>query len=54
MNKICVDQLNVKKPQLENINKVISRTIASAFFPMVPKNVTSVYSIEQNGLNYGR
>jgi tubulin delta len=54
MNKVCTDQLNVKKPQLENINRVISRTIASLFFPVINKNTSTLHSLEQNGLNYGR
>lgn len=54
MNKICIEQLNNKKPQLENINKVISRTLASVFFPAVSKNSSSLHSIEQNALHYGR
>lgn len=54
MNKICVDQLNIKKPQLENINTVIARTLSSLFFPVVSRNSGAIHSIEQNGLNYGR
>lgn len=54
MNKVCVDQLNIKKPQLEHINKEIARSLASFFFPSVPHNSTAVHSIEQNGIHYGR
>lgn len=54
MNKVCTDQLNIKKPQLENINKVISRTLASVFFPAISNKSNYLHSIEQNSLNYGR
>ena len=54
MNKICTDQLNLKKPQLDNINQEIARTLASFFFPVVPHTAHSLHSLEQNALNYGR
>lgn len=54
MNKICTDQLNIKKPQLQNINKQIARCLASFFFPAVPHHSTPLVSIQQNGMNYGR
>lgn len=45
MNKVCIDQLNIKKPQLEHINQEIARSLASFFFPSVPHNCNAVHSI---------
>jgi hypothetical protein len=36
------------------MNSVIARNLASLMFPVVPKDVTNVYSIEQNSFNFGR
>jgi tubulin delta len=33
---------------------VISRTLASFYFPVVSKSSSALHSVEQNGLNYGR
>lgn len=54
MNRVCIDQLNVKKPQLEQINREIARTLAAFFFPAVPHMLNSLHSINQNALHYSR
>lgn len=45
MNKVCIDQLNLKKPQLENINQEIARILASFFFPAIPHGSSSLHSL---------
>ena len=54
MNKVCTSQLNIKKPQLDNINQEIARVLASFFFPAIPHSASQLHSIEQNALHYGR
>jgi hypothetical protein len=54
MNKVCIDQLNIKKPQLDNINREIARTLASLFFPAISHSSGPLHSLEQNGMNYAR
>lgn len=52
MNKVCVQQLGIKKPQLEHINEVIARSLGALMFPVVPSTVNSLHSIHQNHFKY--
>ena len=52
MNKVCVQGLGIKKPQLEHINEVIARSLAALMFPVIPSNVSSLHSIHQNHFKY--
>lgn len=48
INEICTKQLKIQKNNLDDINEVIGRNLASVFFPVINKNTAQVYSLEQN------
>ena len=53
INSICTNVLKIQKTGLENINEIIGRNMASIFFPVVNRNSDPIFSIEQNGFDYG-
>lgn len=54
MNDVCIKQMNVKKPQLEEMNRVIARSLASMMFPVVRRDVSSLHSLEENSFNFAK
>lgn len=53
MNLICTKDLKIAKPSLGDINEIIGRNLASVYFPVIHKDTPKIFSVEQNGFNYG-